>query len=91
MLRTGKQYLEFAQRRTRRLGRQRQESTTSQPIRSTRDYAQRTAEFFDLHRRADLQDHLTFVDATGMRRSMMWFSIATRKSWSASAGTTNSS
>ena len=33
----------------------------------------RTAEFFDLHHRADLQDILTFVDEDGERRSMMWF------------------
>ena len=39
----------------------------------TRDYASVTAEFFDLHRRPDLQDQLTFVDETGTRRSMMWF------------------
>ena len=32
-----------------------------------------TADFFDLHRRADLQDQLTFVDEAGTRRSMMWF------------------
>src|SRR5215475_8235187 len=30
-------------------------------------------EFFDLHRRPELHDQLTFVDKTGERRSMMWF------------------
>ena len=40
----------------------------------TRDYAQRTAEFFDLHRRPEIcSDILTFVDEDGERRSMMWF------------------
>ena len=38
----------------------------------TRDYAQRTAEYYDLHFKRDLRDKLTFVDADGVRRSRAW-------------------
>ena len=44
----------------------------------TRDYAMRTAEFYDLHNREDLQDILTFIDETGVRRSMTWFQHRTK-------------
>jgi aromatic ring hydroxylase len=38
----------------------------------TRDYAQRTADFYDLHFDPDLQDTLTFIDSDGVRRSRTW-------------------
>ncbi len=72
MLRTGKQYLEaLNDGRVVWVGNERIDNVATHPL--TRDYAARTAEFFDLHNRADLQDTLTFVDATGKRRSMAWF------------------
>ena len=72
MLRTGKQYLDaLNDGRVVWVGNEKIDNVATHPL--TRDYAQRTAEFFDLHRRQDLQDDLTFVDETGERRSMMWF------------------
>ena len=47
--------------------------------RLTRDYAQRIAEFFDLHHCEDLKDVLTYVDAQGIRRSMTWFQHRTKE------------
>lgn len=72
MLRTGKQYLEaLNDGRSVWVGNTKIDNVATHPL--TRDYAQRTAEFFDLHHRKDLQDTLTFVDDKGERRSMMWF------------------
>jgi 4-hydroxyphenylacetate 3-monooxygenase/chlorophenol-4-monooxygenase component 2 len=72
MLRTGKQYLEaLNDGRDVWVGDTKVDNVATHPL--TRDYAQRTAEFFDLHRRPDLQDQLTFIDEKGVRRSMMWF------------------
>ena len=72
MLRTGKQYLEaLNDGRDVWVGDTKVDNVATHPL--TRDYAQRTAEFFDLHRRPDLQDQLTFLDEKGERRSMMWF------------------
>ena len=72
MLRTGKHYLEsLNDGRSVWVGDHKIDNVATHPL--TRDYAQRTAEFFDLHRRKDLQDQLTFVDEKGERRSMMWF------------------
>ena len=72
MLRTGKQYLEaLNDGRVVWVGNEKVDNVATHPL--TRDYAQRTAEFFDLHHRADLQDILTFVDQDGERRSMTWF------------------
>ena len=72
MLRTGKQYLEaLDDGRVVWVGNEKIDNVATHPL--TRDYAARTAEFFDLHNRADLQDTLTFLDATGKRRSMAWF------------------
>jgi 3,5,6-trichloropyridin-2-ol/2,4,6-trichlorophenol monooxygenase len=72
MLRTGKQYLEaLNDGRNVWVGNERVDNVATHRL--TRDYAQRTAEFFDLHRREDLRDQLTFVDDKGERRSMMWF------------------
>ena len=90
MLRTGKQYLDaLNDGRVVWVGNEKIDNVATHPL--TRDYAARTAEFFDLHNRADLQDTLTFLDATGKRRSMAWFSTAVRTSWSANAATSNSS
>ena len=64
MLRTGKQYLEaLNDGRVVWVGNEKVDNVATHPL--TRDYAQRTAEFFDLHHRADLQDILTFVDHHG--------------------------
>lgn len=72
MLRTGQHYLEaLNDGRTVWVGNTKIDNVATHKL--TRDYAQRTAEFFDLHRRKDLQDELTFVDEKGERRSMMWF------------------
>ena len=38
----------------------------------TRDYAQRTADYYDLHFDPDLQEALTFVDDNGARCSRAW-------------------
>ena len=72
MLRTGQQYLNaLNDGRAVWVGNQKIDNVATHP--ATRDYAARTAEFFDLHNRADLQDILTFVDESGARRSMAWF------------------
>ncbi len=72
MLRTGKQYLEsLDDGRNVWVGNVKIDNVATHPL--TRDYAQRVAEFYDLHHREDLRDILTFVDRKGERRSMMWF------------------
>jgi 4-hydroxyphenylacetate 3-monooxygenase/chlorophenol-4-monooxygenase component 2 len=72
MLRTGKHYLEsLNDGRVVWVGNTRIDNVATHTL--TRDYAARTAEFFDLHNRCDLQDQMTFIDETGTRRSMMWF------------------
>ncbi len=38
----------------------------------TRDYAQRTADYYDLHFQEELQDKLTYVDENSVRRSRTW-------------------
>ena len=64
MLRTGEHYLNsLNDGRIVWVGNTKIDNVATHPL--TRDYAQRTAEFFDLHRRPDLQDQLTFVDETG--------------------------
>src|SRR5690242_21825600 len=71
-LRTGEHYLRsLDDGRVVWVGNEKIDNVATHPL--TRDYATRTAEFFDLHNRADLQDTLTFIDATGKRRSMAWF------------------
>jgi 4-hydroxyphenylacetate 3-monooxygenase/chlorophenol-4-monooxygenase component 2 len=71
MLRTGEHYLKsLNDGRDVWVGNTRIENVATHPL--TRAYAERTAEFFDLHRRPELQDQLTFVDEDGVRRSMMW-------------------
>ena len=72
VLRTGQHYLEsLNDGRTVWVGNDKIDNVATHPL--TRDYAKRTAEFFDLHHREELWDTLTFVDEHGVRRSMMWF------------------
>src|ERR1044072_6795066 len=64
-LRTGRHYLEsLDDGRVVWVGNTRIDNVATHPL--TRDYATRTAEFFDLHHRQDLQDILTFVDEDGV-------------------------
>ncbi|CDY79056.1 4-hydroxyphenylacetate 3-monooxygenase [Caballeronia glathei] len=73
MIRTGKQYLEsLNDGRDVWVGNEKIDNIATHP--KTRDYAQRHADFYDLHHRPDLQDVLTYVDEDGERRSMQWFS-----------------
>jgi len=77
MMRTGAQYLAaLDDGRTVWVGNQKIDNVATHL--ATRDYAQRTAEFFDLHHRPELQDVLTFVDPRGVRRSMTWFHHRTK-------------
>jgi aromatic ring hydroxylase len=77
MLRTGKQYLEaLDDGRVVWVGDELIDNIATHP--KTRDYAQRIADFYDLHHRADLQDIMTFIDDDGVRRSMMWFRHETK-------------
>ena len=72
VLRTGQHYLDaLNDGRVVWVGNEQIDNVATHPL--TRDYAKRTAEFFDLHHREDLWDTLTFVDEQGVRRSMMWF------------------
>lgn len=78
MLRTGAQYLAaLDDGRTVWVGDERVENVATHPL--TRGYAQRIAEFYDLHHRGDLTDATTFVDDDGERRSMMWFQHRTKE------------
>ena len=64
MLRTGQQYLAaLNDGRVVWVGNEKIDNVATHP--ATRDYAARTAEFFDLHNRADLHDILTYVDEAG--------------------------
>ncbi|MGW0083032.1 4-hydroxyphenylacetate 3-hydroxylase family protein [Streptomyces sp. NPDC003393] len=72
MLRTGKDYLAaLNDGRKVWVGDELIDNVATHP--KTRAYAQRIAEFYDLHHRPDLADVMTFVDDEGRRRSMMWF------------------
>jgi 4-hydroxyphenylacetate 3-monooxygenase/chlorophenol-4-monooxygenase component 2 len=72
VLRTGEHYLRsLDDGRVVWVGNTRIDNVATHPL--TRDYARRTAEFFDLHHRPELRDTLTFVDEDGARRSMTWF------------------
>ena len=63
MLRTGEHYLKSLDDGRRVwVGNIEVDNVATHPL--TRAYALRTAEFFDLHRRPDLQDELTFLDST---------------------------
>ncbi|WP_326540425.1 4-hydroxyphenylacetate 3-hydroxylase family protein [Pseudorhodoferax sp.] len=78
MIRTGKQYLEsLNDGRVVWVGNERIDNIATHP--KTRDYAQRHADFYDLHHRPELQDVLTYVDDTGERRSMQWFGHKTKE------------
>jgi 4-hydroxyphenylacetate 3-monooxygenase/chlorophenol-4-monooxygenase component 2 len=78
VLRTGSQYLEaLNDGREVWVGNVKIDNVATHPL--TRGYAQKTAEFFDLHHREDLQDQLTFVDDKGDRRSMTWFQHRTKE------------
>lgn len=70
-MRTGQEYLEaLNDGRSVWVGNERIDNVATHP--KTRDYAQRVADFYDLHHREDLQDRLTWVDADGTRRMGMW-------------------
>jgi aromatic ring hydroxylase len=72
MIRTGRQYLEsLNDGRQVWVGNEKIDNIATHP--KTRDYAQRHADFYDLHHRPDLQDVMTYVDENGKRRSMQWF------------------
>jgi 4-hydroxyphenylacetate 3-monooxygenase/chlorophenol-4-monooxygenase component 2 len=78
VLRTGRQYLDaLDDGRQVWVGNHQIDNVATHPL--TRDYAQRIAEFFDLHHREDLWDTLTFVDEAGVRRSMTWFQHRTKE------------
>jgi 3,5,6-trichloropyridin-2-ol/2,4,6-trichlorophenol monooxygenase len=78
VLRTGQHYLDaLDDGRVVWVGNEQIDNVATHPL--TRDYAKRTAEFFELHHREDLQDILTFVDEHGVRRSMMWFQHRTKE------------
>ena len=78
VLRTGQHYLDaLNDGRVVWVGNEKIDNVATHPL--TRDYAKRTAEFFDLHHREDLQDILTFVDENGVRRSMTWFQHRTKE------------
>src|SRR2546428_8819974 len=72
MLRTGKQYLEaLNDGRNVWVGNEKIDNMATHP--KTRDYAQRHADFYDLHHRPDLRDVMTYIDEDGERRMMQWF------------------
>lgn len=72
MLRHGSDYLDaLDDGRNVWVGNERIDNVATHPL--TREYAQRVAQFYDLHHDPALQDDLTFVDEDGERRSMMWF------------------
>jgi 4-hydroxyphenylacetate 3-monooxygenase/chlorophenol-4-monooxygenase component 2 len=78
MLRSGTQYLQaLDDGRSVWVGNEKVDNVATHP--KTRQYAQRIADFYDLHRRKDLEEVLTFVDAGGERRSMMWFHHRTKE------------
>src|SRR5882757_8901095 len=73
MLRTGKQYLEaLNDGRNVWVGDEKIDNVATHP--KTCAYAQRIAQFYDLHHRPDLENVMTFIDDDGVRRSMQWFS-----------------
>jgi 3,5,6-trichloropyridin-2-ol/2,4,6-trichlorophenol monooxygenase len=71
IMRTGSEYLKsLNDGRVVWVGNERIDNVATHPL--TRGYAERVAQFYDLHHRPDLQDVLTFVDADGVRRSRQW-------------------
>ena len=78
VLRTGQHYLDaLDDGRVVWVGNEQIDNVATHPL--TRDYAKRTAEFFDLPHREDLQDILTFIDENGVRRSMTWYQHRTKE------------
>jgi 4-hydroxyphenylacetate 3-monooxygenase/chlorophenol-4-monooxygenase component 2 len=78
MLRTGQQYLDsLNDGRVVWVGNEKIDNMATHP--KTRDYAQRHADFYDLHHREDLREVMTYVDEAGERRSMMWFGHRTKE------------
>jgi 3,5,6-trichloropyridin-2-ol/2,4,6-trichlorophenol monooxygenase len=78
MVRTGQQYLaSLDDGRNVWVGNEKIDNIATHP--KTRDYAQRHADFYDLHHRPDLQELMTFVDRDGERRSMQWFGHKTKE------------
>jgi aromatic ring hydroxylase len=70
-MRTGNDYLmSLNDGRVVWVGNEKIDNVATHPL--TRGYAERVAEFYDLHHRPDLQDVLTFVDEDGVRRSRQW-------------------
>ena len=70
-MRTAKDYLEsLNDGRVVWVGNEKIDNVATHPL--TRDYANRVAQFYDLHHRPDLQDVLTFIDKDGVRRSRQW-------------------
>jgi 4-hydroxyphenylacetate 3-monooxygenase/chlorophenol-4-monooxygenase component 2 len=71
-MRTGRQYLDsLNDGRQVWVGNEKIDNIATHP--KTRDYAQRHADFYDLHHRSDLKDVLTYIDEDGERRMMQWF------------------
>src|SRR3546814_7470748 len=70
-MRTGKEYLDsLNDGRVVWVGNEKVDNVATHPL--TRGYAQRVAEFYDLHHRPEFQEELTFVDTDGVRRSRQW-------------------
>lgn len=71
-MRTGEKYLEsLNDGRDVWVGNTKIDNIATHP--KTRQYAQRIAEFYDLHNREDLKEMMTYEDEHGVRRSMSWF------------------
>ena len=70
-MRTGKEYLKsLNDGRVVWVGNEKIDNVATHP--TTRGYAQRCADFYDLHHRSDLEEVMTFVDESGVRRSRQW-------------------
>src|SRR5262245_32885889 len=70
-MRTGKDYLDsLNDGRVVWVGNEKIDNVATHPL--TRDYAQRVADFYDLHHRPELRDVMTFVGEDGVRRSRQW-------------------
>jgi 4-hydroxyphenylacetate 3-monooxygenase/chlorophenol-4-monooxygenase component 2 len=76
-MRTGKEYLDsLNDGRVVWVGNEKVENVATHPL--TRGYAERVAQFYDLHHREDLQEELTFIDTDGVRRSRQWEDQSTK-------------
>src|SRR3546814_4532339 len=75
---TGKEYLDsLNDGRVVWVGNEKVDNVATHPL--TRGYAQRVAEFYDLHHRPEFQEELTFVDTDGVRRSRQWEDHSTKE------------